>query len=185
MLRKWNFDLQLEEQSGKAIYLQIADAIIKDIRSGRLKSGDALPGSRNLSQLLKVNRNTIVEALNVLMIEGWLISKERKGTFVADALPDFTERKKSDDNSTKLTKPIGKHLHLHIDDGHPDSKIAPVKELARAYRQLFNQKARWQMMGYGNELGDLEFRKTVVQMLNHQRGMQVNEQNICITRGSL
>src|SRR5690606_16827488 len=53
-----------------------------------------------------------------------------------------------------------------------------------AYRQIFNLKARWQMVGYGNELGGLEFRKSIVQMLNHQRGMQVNEQNICITRGS-
>lgn len=39
-------------------------------------------------------------------------------------------------------------------------------------------------MGYGNELGDLEFRKAIVQMLNHQRGMQVDKQSICITRGS-
>lgn len=184
MLRKWNFEIQLDKESDKAIYLQISDAIIKDIHSGRLKSGDALPGSRNIAQLLKVNRNTIVEALNVLLIEGWLISKERKGTFVADNLSDFKEAQASNDIATEIKKNVSKHLHLHIDDGHPNSKIAPITELARAYRQIFKQKARWQMMGYGNELGDLEFRKTVVQMLNHQRGMQVHEQNICITRGS-
>jgi GntR family transcriptional regulator/MocR family aminotransferase len=40
------------------------------------------------------------------------------------------------------------------------------------------------MMGYSNELGDLEFRRSIVQMLNHQRGMQINEENVCITRGS-
>lgn len=184
MLREWNFEIQLEEQSEKAIYLQIADAVIKDIHSGRLKAGDALPGSRNLSQLLKVNRNTIVEALNVLIIEGWLISKERKGTFVADSLPDFKEKKRSNEEAIEVNNTEGKHVHFHIDDGHPNSKIAPITELARAYRQIFNQKARWQMMGYANELGDLEFRRTVVQMLNHQRGMQANEHNICITRGS-
>ncbi|WP_413514082.1 PLP-dependent aminotransferase family protein [Myroides odoratus] len=184
MLRKWNFEIQLDAKSDKAIYLQISDAIIKDIHSGRLKAGDALPGSRNLAQLLKVNRNTIVEALNVLLIEGWLISKERKGTFVADTLPDFKESKTSNDKAVEVNNPVNKGLPLYIDDGHPNSKIAPITELARAYRQIFNQKARWQMMGYGNEIGDLEFRKTIVQMLNHQRGMQVNEQHICITRGS-
>lgn len=52
MLRRWNFEIQLDERSDKAVYLQIADAIIKDIHSGRLKAGDALPGSRNLAQLL-------------------------------------------------------------------------------------------------------------------------------------
>ena len=184
MLRGWKFEIQLDEQSDKAIYLQIADAIIKDIHSGRLKSGDALPGSRNLAQLLKVNRNTVVEALNVLLIEGWLVSKERQGTFVADTLPDFKEVQKIKPLTSNIENKEGKHYHLQIDDGSPDSKIAPIPELARAYRQIFNQKARWQMMGYGNKLGDLEFRKTIVQMLNHQRGMQINEQSICITRGS-
>jgi GntR family transcriptional regulator/MocR family aminotransferase len=184
MLRSWKFEIQLDEQSDKAIYLQIADAIIKDIHSGRLKSGDALPGSRNLAQLLKINRNTVVEALNVLLIEGWLVSKERQGTFVADTLPDFKEVQKIKPLTSNIENKEGKHYHLQIDDGSPDSKIAPITELARAYRQIFNQKARWQMMGYGNELGDLEFRKTIVLMLNHQRGMQINEQSICITRGS-
>ena len=184
MLRDWKFEIQLEEKSDKAIYLQIADALIKDIHSGRLKTGDALPGSRNLAQLLKVNRNTVVEALNVLLIEGWLVSKERQGTFVADTLPGFKEVQYNQQITASSDSIKSKHYHLQFDDGHPDSKIAPITELARAYRQIFNQKARWQMMGYGNEYGDLEFRKAIVQMLNHQRGMQINEQNICITRGS-
>ncbi|WP_333662859.1 PLP-dependent aminotransferase family protein [Chishuiella changwenlii] len=184
MLRDWKFEIQLDEKSDKAIYLQIADAIIKDIHSGRLKPGDALPGSRNLAQLLKVNRNTVVEALNVLIIEGWLIPKERQGTFIADTLPDFKEVKANNPINVSKKNTINKHYHLQFDDGSPDSKIAPITELARAYRQIFNQKARWQMMGYSNELGDFEFRKSIVQMLNHQRGMQVNEQNIYITRGS-
>lgn len=184
MLREWEFQMLLDEQSEKAIYLQIADAIINDIHSGRLKAGDALPGSRNLAQRLKVNRNTIVEALSVLLIEGWLVSRERQGTFVASTLPDFKE--------TQATAPIAEATNdatsgstqLQIDDGYPNSKIAPVNELARAYRQIFNQKAKWQLMGYSSEFGNLEFRKAVVQMLNHQRGMRVNEQHICITRGS-
>lgn len=184
MLREWKFEIQLDEKSDKAVYLQIADAIIKDIHSGRLKPGDALPGSRNMAQLLKINRNTVVEALNVLLIEGWLISKERKGTFVADTLPDFKAAQKNNNKPVAAKGTKGKHYHLQFDDGHPDSKIAPITALARAYRQIFNQKGRWQMMGYGNEYGDLAFRKAIVQMLNQQRGMRINEQSVCITRGS-
>lgn len=184
MLRAWKLEIQLDERSDKAIYLQIADAIIKGIHSGRLKAGDALPGSRNLARLLNVNRNTVVEALDVLMIEGWLVSKERQGTFVADTLPAFAETGKDKQVITAIENTSGILCHIQFDDGHPDSKIAPIAALARAYRQIFNRKARWQMMGYGNELGDVEFRKAITLMLNHQRGMQVNETNICITRGS-
>jgi len=183
MLRDWNFQIELKNEYGKPIYLQIADAIMNDIHSGRLKAGDALPGSRNLSQLLKVNRNTVVEALNVLLNEGWLISKERKGTFVADFLPsepNFKNRKLNESSEFKHKN----QFRIQFDDGYPDSKIAPIEELARAYRQIFNRKAKWQMMGYGDELGDIEFRKNVAQMLNHQRAMHTNEDQICITRGS-
>lgn len=184
MLRSWQFQIRLNERSDKAIYLQIADAVIKDIQSGRLRPGDALPGSRNLAQVLKLNRNTVVEALNVLIMEGWIVSKERKGTFVADRLPVFREREKSNPVMAAMKKTPGKRFHIQFDDGHPDSRIAPITELARAYRQIFNLKLRWQMMGYGSELGDPELRREIAQMLNHQRGLQVNEQNLCVTRGS-
>lgn len=184
MLRNWELTVQLDEQSDKAIYLQIADSIIKDIHSGRLKAGDALPGSRNLSKHLQVNRNTVVEALQVLLIEGWLISKERQGTFVSDTVPVFSERQKNSPLDTTSPTDSKKQYAIEVDDGHPDSKIAPITELARAYRQIFNQKARWQLMGYGDEFGEIGFRKEIALMLNHQRGMQINEQSLCITRGS-
>lgn len=183
MLRPWKLEIQVDDQSGKAIYLQIADAVIADIKSGRLKKGTALPGSRALAKELQVNRNTIVEALQVLLNEEWLVSKERKGTFVADTLPVFAKAGRSQAAAPAKDIPATPY-HIRFDDGHPDSKIAPVAALARAYRQIFNRKARWQMMGYSSELGDITFRKAVAQMLNHQRGMQTHENQICITRGS-
>ncbi|WP_341838093.1 PLP-dependent aminotransferase family protein [Chitinophaga pollutisoli] len=181
MLRPWKLEIQLNDKSGKAVYLQIADAIVADIQSGRLKGGTALPGSRAMAHGLGVNRNTIVEALNVLLNEEWLVSRERKGTFVADVLPVI---RKSRPVSAFPAPAPAPHYHISFDDGHPDSKIAPIAELARAYRQIFQRKAKWQLMGYGSELGDSGFRHAIVQMLNQKRGMQVNEQQLCITRGS-
>ena len=183
MLRPWKLELHIDSQSDKAVYIQIADAIIADIQSGRLKKGTALPGSRKLAGDLHLNRNTIVEALNVLLNEGWLISKERKGTFVSDILPIADKKELQEENPQGRGK-ITDIYRIQFDDGHPDSKIAPVAELARAYRQIFSRKAKWQMMGYSDEYGDPEFRKAIVQMLNHQRGMKTDEYSICVTRGS-
>jgi len=184
MLRNWKFEIQLTHDSGKAIYLQIADAIIKSIQSGRLKSGDSIPGSRNIAQLLKVNRNTVVEALNVLLMEGWLVSKERQGTFVPHILPAFAAPQPVGASGQVFKNGEENHYRISFDDGHPDTKVAPIAELARAYRQIFNRKARWQMMGYTSEFGDMAFRKELTQMLNHERAMQIQDQQICITRGS-
>lgn len=183
MLRPWKLEIQLDPEQGKAIYLQIADAIIADIQSGRLKSGTALPGSRILARELQLNRNTIVEALNVLLNEEWLVSKERRGTFVADVLPaPVIHPQDKEIAAAPLNYPVA--THINFDDGSPDTRIAPVAALARAYRQIFNRKARWQMMGYGDEQGDSAFRAAIVQMLNHQRGMQLDEAQLFITRGS-
>lgn len=184
MLRPWKLEFEIDKNLDKAVYLQIADTIIADIRSGRLKTGDALPGSRNLATALKINRNTVVEAYHVLINEEWVISKERKGIFVSDQLPSLHEKRMERIQDLPDPSILSNTMMIQFDDGHPDSKIAPVTELARAYRQIFSIKAKWQMMGYGNEHGEKEFRKVISQMLNHQRGMQINENEISITRGS-
>lgn len=182
MLRPWQFEIHLDKKSDKALYLQIADAIINAVKSGKLTSGNALPGSRQLAGLLNVNRNTVIEALDVLIAEGWLITMDRKGTFIADILPEISPNKKAE---TQVNIAVENHKpHLVFDDGLPDSRLAPMNDLARAYREIFNRKSRWQIMGYSNELGNIEFRKAIVQMLNFKRGMNVSLDEICITRGS-
>ncbi|MGJ1430825.1 PLP-dependent aminotransferase family protein [Sphingobacterium spiritivorum] len=184
MIRPWNLEMQLDFQAEKSVYLQIADAIIEAIRSGRLKKGEALPGTRALSEHIGVNRNTVVEAVNVLQNEGWIITKERAGTFVADDLPFRSENMSYSGTAVKINTSPAPVYSICFDDGYPDARIAPVKELARAYRQIFNQKARWQMMGYTNALGDESFRAAIARMLNHHRGMKIDVPHICITRGS-
>ncbi|MEC4094006.1 MocR-like pyridoxine biosynthesis transcription factor PdxR [Myroides odoratimimus] len=183
MKRLWKLEIRLENTSNKALYLQIADAIIDDIKKGRLKKGDLLPSTRTLSTLLNVNRNTVVRALTILITEQWLVSVERKGIFVAHTI--------SQDSPVKTLEPLLERQETDLllnnnivfDNGYPDSKIVPIAELARAYRQIFNRSAKWQMMGYGSELGDSKFITHIANMLNHQRGMNVVEKNICITRG--
>ncbi|WP_091492318.1 MocR-like pyridoxine biosynthesis transcription factor PdxR [Flavobacterium phragmitis] len=182
MLRPWPLEIQLDKKSDKAIYLQIADAVIEAIKTGKLIGGNALPGSRQLAELLKVNRNTVVEALDVLIAEGWLISVDRKGTFVTHPLPQFSPV--SEDKQESKTIIEETKSYLSFDDGLPDSRLAPMNDLARAYRELFSRRSRWQIMGYSSELGNPEFRKSIAQMLNFKRGMRISHDQICITRGS-
>jgi GntR family transcriptional regulator/MocR family aminotransferase len=182
MLRPWQLEIQLDKKSNTALYLQIADAIIYAIKSGKLSSGNALPGSRQLAGLLLVNRNTVIEALDVLIAEGWLITIDRKGTFVADILPEILLDKKHKEPKTVDDSEV--KPHLVFDDGLPDSRLAPMTDLARAYREIFNRKSRWQIMGYSTEFGTVDFRKAIAQMLNFKRGMNVSPDQICITRGS-
>ncbi|TDW48759.1 GntR family transcriptional regulator/MocR family aminotransferase [Flavobacterium sp. 270] len=182
MLRPWQFEIQLDKKSDKALYLQIADAIIFAVKTGKLTNGNALPGSRQLASLLSVNRNTVIEALDVLIAEGWLITIDRKGTFIADILPEIINTETQ--NLKIKAEAEEQKMRLIFDDGLPDSRLAPMNDLARAYREIFSRKSRWQIMGYSSELGHPEFRKAMVQMLNFKRGMSILPDQICITRGS-
>ncbi|AOY74945.1 GntR family transcriptional regulator [Clostridium formicaceticum] len=76
--------MQIERKSGIPIYIQVKNHIIDDIKNGRLKIGEKLPTERELSQKLKVSRNTISTAYNLLEQEGVLISYQGRGTFVAE-----------------------------------------------------------------------------------------------------
>lgn len=183
MKRLWKLEIRLDQQAEKPIYLQIADAIIEAIQQGRLHKGDILPSTRTLATMLGVNRNTIVKSLSVLLDEEWLISMERKGIYIAQTLPQARPVKAKLSSSSTVDVPFQHPAPLIFDNGYPDSKIVPVKELARAYRQIFNRNAKWQMMGYGNALGDPRFIQHIAHMLNHQRGMHVKEDHVCITRG--
>ncbi|MCC9043761.1 PLP-dependent aminotransferase family protein [Myroides sp. M-43] len=182
MLRPWPLQIQLNNTNNKAIYLQIADAIIEAIQLGQLKEEEALPGSRKLAEIIGVNRNTVIEAYDVLLSEGWIESKSRSGTYVSKLSGKETIKKKSKEVIEENKNQI--NYTIMVDDGNPDTSIAPVEELARAYRQIFKRKGKWQMMGYSSPLGLYEFREHISKMLNHLRGMQVTAEEICISRGS-
>lgn len=184
MLRPWIIQIQFEKDSKKAIYVQIADHIIDMIKNGTLKSGDALPGSRLLASQLGINRNTVIKALDILISEGWLYSEERKGLFVSANLPARAKHESRQGIQKENLSDRGKESIVIFDSGLPDTQIAPMRELASAYRQIFNRKARINPMINRSEFGTLRFRESVSRMLNQTRGMHTDYSQICITRGS-
>src|SRR5205823_1241375 len=68
-------------------FLQVARAIVEDVRRGRLQPGDALPGSRALARELGLNRNTIMAAYAELQAEGWVETEAAGGTYISSQLP--------------------------------------------------------------------------------------------------
>ena len=68
-MARWEFVLPLERQSGTPLVQQITRAIAADIRRGRLRPGDPLPGTRTLARTLGVQRLTVVAAFDELTAE--------------------------------------------------------------------------------------------------------------------
>lgn len=183
MLRPWLIQLKVDRNSPKAVYIQIADEIISYIKSGVLKSGETLPGTRQFAISLNVNRNTVVQAFEILLSEGWLCASERQGTSVSSKLPTSKTNKKQAESLIRKEEMYRGDL-IFFDDGLPDTSCAPVNELARSHRRIFSKKAKWQIMNLSSEFGDFNFREAISRMLNYNRSMNTSPNQICITRGS-
>ena len=75
----------LDPRRDSPLFLQLSNAVADDIRSGRLKPGDALPGTRALAARLGVHRNTVIAGYQELVSEGLREARWGGGTFVAQS----------------------------------------------------------------------------------------------------
>lgn len=183
MIHPWKLNIEINTSDTTPVYLQIVEGIIEAIKTNRLSQGLLLPSSRVLSTQLKVNRNTVVKALDLLVAEEWLVAKERKGYFVSNQLPNqYSADSKKMEKVARELEPS--KLLLSFDDGLPDTKIAPVDELAKAYRQILARKARWKTLGISDPRGNNDLRRSIAQMLSLNRGMQFSTEQVFIARGS-
>lgn len=89
----------LTKQPGMPLYEGLYKAIRNDILRGRLQAGRRLPSKRDMAADNHLSITTVLNAYQQLIMEGYLVSEEKKGYFVADieAMPDMvrpgTERK--------------------------------------------------------------------------------------------
>lgn len=67
----------------KPLYIAIADAVEKDIRSGVLKPGQKLPPQRELADSIGVNLSTITRAFRECEIRGLIFGTVGRGTYIA------------------------------------------------------------------------------------------------------
>lgn len=75
--------ITINRSSDTPIYLQIKNQIRDMINAGELPKGYILPPERSLSELLKVNRSTVVKAYSGLKSEGLVEARVGKGTIVS------------------------------------------------------------------------------------------------------
>ena len=82
--------LQLDGEG--SLYRQAYRALRAAILDGRLRSGERLPSSRSLAREAKLARNTVLQAYEQLVAEGYAVARRGAGTFVAAELPEALAR---------------------------------------------------------------------------------------------
>lgn len=196
--------ISIDKECSIPLYLQICNEFIKKISCGEIGSGLKLPGSRKLSELLEVNRRTVISAYDELEAQGWLEVKPNQGCFVSSKLPitqsqpleSGIERDHKAESIFPLNDkldfleyyqpPISSGLALVIDAGYPDVRLAPMRSLTKNINGIMNGKRSVKLLNYSDSFnGDLFLRSQVVKYLAETRSINVTIDNVMITRGSL
>lgn len=195
-MRSWELTVALDTTHELPLFLQLAEAVLADIRSGRLLPGARLPGSRTLATALRIHRNTVLAGYGELAAQGWIETTRAGGTFIARQLPapvggaPPTKRTRHAVAGYRVAPPLDVSSPplwppgtLVLAKGAPDPRLVPVAALTRAYRRALARHGA-ALLGYGDPRGHLRLRTALSEMLSTTRGIPVGPDDVVVTRGS-
>ena len=188
--------IKLERNNGRALYMQIVDALRQKIELGQLPPYTRLPSSRQLAQELHVNRITIVNAYAELEAEGLVKSHVGQGTFVAEVpapgqkqttpwrppIQTLPQREWSPNLMMREMMRLAQQPEvISFAAGHPASEFLPVVEFRQALNEVLRRDGA-EALQYGDAMGYYPLRQTIAQQLS-QQNVPVTADDILITDG--
>jgi len=129
-------NIEVNKKSGVPLYIQVKKQIMDEIKKGTLKVGTKMPTERELSQRLKVSRNTVSAAYNDLEQEGALRSYQGKGTFVVEEAMSW----KNQDIKNKIIKFVDLGLEEALEIGmKPEEFLDIVNQRVNEKKQIMDK----------------------------------------------
>lgn len=75
----------MEFNNNIPIYIQVVNKIKQDLITGKLKSGDKMPSTRDFANEIGLNLNTVARIYKELEVEDIVFTKRGLGTFVTES----------------------------------------------------------------------------------------------------
>jgi len=203
-----DLSLLFEKGTGHTLQGQIFEQVRRLILNGHLKPGMPLPPTRQLSERMRVARNTVSLAYERLAAEGFIEARGRSGTYVRGELPSdllHLGGQQTSNNLARTTNRVGQELpspllcfagyppgvgRLHgrrpaIDFwvGRSDPSTFPISTWRRILLRKLATSAG-NLTEYGDPSGLRELRIAIANLLGRSRGMLVTEDQVIVTGGS-
>ena len=166
--------IELRRERGRPLRAQLEDGLRDAVRSGRLMAGAPLPSSRALARDLGVSRRLVVEAFAQLSAEGYLVTRQGAGTFVAEtaaAAPAPTPA------------PQPRPPRYDFFPGAPDLSAFPRAAWARAVPDALRETPDHEL-SYGDPRGAPALRTALAGYLIRARGVVAQPERMVITSGA-
>ena len=177
MSSKWatfGADLHLD-LGGRGVRAALEGALREAVQTGRLQPGTRLPSSRGLALDLGLARNTVADAYDQLVAEGWLTARRGSGTRVADRTPAAPQQPPA------LIESERRFLY-DLRPGNPDLSFFPRAEWLAASRRAINTASN-EAFGYCDPSGLPELRRSLAEYLSRARGVRVGAEQLVICAG--
>lgn len=184
--------LQLDRKKGPSLHTQLAMGLKALVQTGVLRPGKPVPSSRELARDLQISRNTVLQAFDQIIGEGYFEASPRRGLFVSTALPEKSLRQPA-----PVLEREANRNRVHLPDAlqfcapkpfrpcQPDVRLFPLKMWnrlrARSLRRYGSNLLHYQSQ---LTLGAPALRKSLAIYLRESRGVRCDWQQIAVTGGS-
>ena len=185
--------MHLVLDGGGPLYDQLARALKRAVDDGRLKVGARLPATRELAAELRVSRNTVLVAYEVLRSEGWADARPGAGTFVASGPNDPRPRA----SPAPIAPPSAYASRLRELPSLPRMRARPPARLAleygeplvhlpmlNAWRAELARAVTHAVVGYPASNGLPALRAAVSDYVGRRRGVACAPGDVVIVNGT-
>ncbi|HZS44528.1 MAG TPA: PLP-dependent aminotransferase family protein [Blastocatellia bacterium] len=200
-----DFAINLHSNNGSPLHRQLYDELRKAILTGRLITGERLPSTREMAQILGVSRSTVSHGYEQLLSEGYLETAIGSGTFVCRQLPDDLAKPASVKTSLSqnasapkvvfselgnfltehdLFEPPEPDLLINFRYGRPSFNDFPWEQWRRLLAR-YCRSGQNEILDYApNPLGHLALREAIVKYLARSRAVRCDASQVIIVYGS-
>ncbi len=177
------FGLLLDRSLSVPITVQLTQQLREAILSGKIPSGHKMPPTRQHAKELGISRNSVIQAYEQLIAEGYLISAVGSGTYAADI--DVNEkypRTTAKTGGMSVNETTAKDV-IAFDPANPDLSVFPKAMWARMLKEACLD-ASPDDFGYGTPGGHPALIKAMANYLYRAKGIDCERERLFIVPGT-
>lgn len=174
--------ISLDTKSKIPLYEQIYRYIRRDIRDGRIGSGEKLPSTRALSKHLEISRSTVELAYEQLLSEGYLEVEPCRGYFVAE-IEGLYQLRSPVRQAEQRSKDPQKEYRYDFTPSGVDLNSFPYNTWRKLSKECL-QDDRAELFRLGDPQGEQGLRSAICNYLHQARGVNCTPEQIIVGAGN-
>lgn len=168
-------------QSEAPKYIQLYEAIKREVVSGKLLNGEKLPSVRLMAKMLGIGKVTVENAYSQLLVEGYIESKEKSGYYVTRFEANEFGHFKVPMDGPKRQKTVREHTRKYYTDGS-DANSFNFQIWKKAMHKVLEYQQQ-DLLNYGEVQGEYTLRYEIAEFVHQSRGGICTPEQVVIGAG--